>query len=81
MSFGYEMWLITKKDGTTVSGFLQAEGKTIVLRGMNNEVYDIKATDITSRKQFETSIMPEPGALGLSENDLANLSEYLLTLK
>jgi putative heme-binding domain-containing protein len=28
MAFGYESWLITRKDGTTASGFLQAEGST-----------------------------------------------------
>ncbi len=81
MAFGYEMWLITKKDGTTATGFLQADGETVVLKGMNNEEYSIKATDIASRQQFSTSIMPEPTALGLGEEDLANLSEYLLTLK
>jgi hypothetical protein len=42
---------------------------------------NIKASDIASRKQFSTSIMPEPTALGLNEKDLANLSAYLLTLK
>src|SRR5690606_20855975 len=77
MAFGYEMWLITKKDGTTATGFLQADGETVVLKGMNNELYPIKADDIASRKQFSTSIMPEPAALGLDEADLADQSEYL----
>ncbi|GEO05201.1 hypothetical protein AAE02nite_28650 [Adhaeribacter aerolatus] len=81
MAFGYESWLITKKDGTTASGFLQADGETVVLKGMGGQIYNIKASDIASRKQFSTSIMPEPTALGLNEKDLANLSTYLLTLK
>lgn len=81
MAFGYEMWLITKKDGTTATGFLQADGETVVLKGMNDDVYNIKATDIAARQQFSTSIMPEPTALGLGEEDLANLTQYLLTLK
>lgn len=80
MSFGYEMWLITKKDGTTASGFLQADAETVVLKGLDGKIYSIKAKDIASRKQFETSIMPPPAALGLGEEDLANLSEYLLTM-
>lgn len=80
MSFGYEMWLITKRDGTTASGFLQADAETVVLRGMDGKIYSIKSEDIASRKQFETSIMPPPAALGLGEEDLANLSEYLLTM-
>jgi putative heme-binding domain-containing protein len=73
--------LITKKDGSMASGFLQADGETVVLKGMAGEKYNVKASDIASRKQFATSIMPEPTALGLSEKDLANLTDYLLTLK
>jgi len=81
MAFGYESWLITKKDGTTVSGFLQADGQTVVLKGMAGEKYNVKASDIASRKQFATSIMPEPSGLQLSEKDLANVVQYLLTIK
>lgn len=80
MSFGYEMWLITKKDGTTVSGFLQGDAETVVLRGMDGKIYNIKSTDIASRKQFGTSIMPPPAGLGLGEKDLADLTAYLLTM-
>ena len=81
MAFGYESWLITKKDGTTISGFLQADGETVVLKGMGGEKYNIKAADISTRKQFSTSIMPEPSALQLGEKDLANIVEYLLSIK
>ncbi|HSI76507.1 MAG TPA: PVC-type heme-binding CxxCH protein [Lunatimonas sp.] len=81
MSFGYEIWLIQKKDGTVAMGFLQVNGETVILKGVDDEVYYIKASDIAYRKQFSTSIMPEPSALGLGKQDLANLSEYLLTLK
>ncbi len=80
MSFGYEMWLITKKDGTTVSGFLQGDAETVVLKGMDGKIYNVNAKDIATRKQFETSIMPPPAGLGLAEKDLADLSEYLLTM-
>jgi putative membrane-bound dehydrogenase-like protein len=81
MAFGYESWLITKKDGTTVSGFLQADGETLGIKAIGGQLYSVKAADVASRKQFATSIMPDPGQLGLSEQDLANISEYLLTLK
>lgn len=81
VAFGYEMWLITLKDGTVASGFLQADGEILVLEGLQNEIYNIRASDIVSRKRFATSIMPKPSDLELVEADLANLSEYLLTLK
>ncbi len=80
-SFGYESWLITRKDGTVVSGFLRADGETVVIKGMDGQVHTIKAAEIAARKQFATSIMPEPAALGLDQTDLANLLTYLLTLK
>jgi putative heme-binding domain-containing protein len=81
MAFGYESWLITKKDGTTVSGFLQADGETVVLKGMGGEKLNVKASDIATRKQFSTSIMPEPSALQLNEKNLADIVEYLLRIK
>jgi len=80
MAFGYESWLITRKDGSTASGFLQADGETVVIKGLDGQLHRIRAADIASRKQFATSIMPEPGALGLSGQDLADVAEYLLTL-
>ncbi len=81
MAFGYEMWLIYKSDGTVAMGFLQVDGETVILKGMNEEVYYIESSDIAYRKQFSTSIMPGPSALDLGEEDLANLSEYLLTMQ
>ncbi|MDN3690461.1 PVC-type heme-binding CxxCH protein [Cyclobacterium jeungdonense] len=80
VAFGYEMWLITLKDGTVASGFLQADGPIVVLEGMQNEVYNIKAEDIASRERFSRSIMPEPVELDMNEADVAHLTAYLTEL-
>lgn len=80
VAFGYEMWLITLKDGTVASGFLQADGPIVVLEGMQNEVYNLRAEDIASRKRFRTSIMPQPSDLDMDEADIANLTAYLAGL-
>lgn len=80
MSFGYESWLITKKDGATVFGFLQGDGNQVTIKEMNGKLVTIPANDIESRKQFETSVMPEPRALGLTDQDIADVSAYLLGL-
>lgn len=77
LAFGYEMWLITLKDGTVAYGFLQADGPIVVLEGLQNEVYNIQADDIASRKRFATSIMPKPSDLDMDEKDLSNLTAYL----
>lgn len=81
MSFGYESWLITKRDGSTVFGFLQADGDLVTMKDMAGNMVTIPASDIASRKQFETSIMPEPRALGLSEQDVADVAAYLLNFE
>ncbi|EPR65562.1 PVC-type heme-binding CxxCH protein [Cyclobacterium qasimii] len=80
VAFGYEMWLITLKDGTVASGFLQADGPIVVLEGLQNEVYNIQASDIASRKRFATSIMPKPSELKMNETDISNLTAYLVGL-
>ena len=80
VAFGYEMWLITLKDGTVAYGFLQADGPIVVLEGLQNEVYNIQASDIASRKRFGTSIMPKPSDLKMNEADISNLTAYLVGL-
>ncbi|MBD3629974.1 PVC-type heme-binding CxxCH protein [Cyclobacterium sp.] len=81
VAFGYEMWLITLKDGTVAAGFLQADGPIVVLEGMQNEAYNISSEDIASRKRFNTSIMPDPAQLDMNEADLAHLTAYLSGLR
>ena len=81
MAFGYESWLITTKDGTPTYGFLQTDGETVILKDTAGKRHQIKAQNIASRKQFSTSIMPDPSALKLTDQDLANIAEYLLTFR
>lgn len=81
ISFGYETWLITRKDGTTVFGFLQGDGRQVTMRDMAGKMITIPSADIVSRKQFETSIMPQPAAMGLSEQDVADVVAYLVGLR
>lgn len=80
MAFGYEPWLITTKKGATHYGFLMGDGATVVLKDAAGQQHAIKAADIKSRKQLTTSLMPDPQTMGLSEQDLADVSEFLLTL-
>lgn len=80
--FGYEGWLINKKDGDSVYGFLIADGEqAIVVKDVAGQKQTIAAKDISSRKKQETSLMPDPTAMGLSEKDLADLTTYLLSIK
>ena len=77
--FGYEPWLINKKDGESVYGFLIAENKNnVVLKDIAGKKHVIPAADISLKQKQNKSLMPDPVANGLSENDLANVIEYLL---
>ena len=79
--FGYEPWLITTRDGKSVYGFLIGDGQTVVIKDAARQQHVIKAGDIVSRKKMDQSMMPDPTSLGLNEKKLADVAEYLLTLK
>lgn len=79
--FGYEPWLINTKDGQSVYGFLIGDGQTVVIKDAARQQHVIKASNIISRKKMDQSMMPDPTSLGLDEKKLADVAEYLLTLK
>lgn len=77
--FGYEPWLITTRQGNTVYGFLQSDGKNVVLKDIAGKRIIIPATDITSRKKTGT-LMPDPATLHLTEQQLTDVTAYLMSL-
>ena len=80
--FGYEPWLIKTTDGESLFGFIVADSdQTLVLKDINGKKHVIPAKNVSSRKKQENSLMPEPAFLGLSEQNLADLAEYIMTLK
>jgi putative heme-binding domain-containing protein len=79
--FGYEAWTIILTDGQSFFGFLLADAeKTVTIRDLAGKNHVIETSRIRSRKKQERSLMPSPAALGLSEQDLAGLAEYLMTV-
>ena len=79
--FGYEPIMIKTKSGQALYGFLLSEGETTVLKDMTGKQVVIATGDIESKEKMKMGIMPNAVSLGLTEQDLANLSAYLLTLK
>lgn len=79
--FGYEPWLINTKDAETFYGFLLSDGKTVLLKDATGKRHSIRKENIRSREKMTKSLMPDPGEMGLSSEDLANVAEYLLTMK
>ena len=79
---GYEPWLVTTISGETYFGFLVAEGaKAIVIKDLTGKKTSVATASIVSKKKQNGSIMPEPSTLNLSEQNLADLAEYLMGLR
>nr|WP_310588453.1 PVC-type heme-binding CxxCH protein [Dyadobacter sp. CY326] len=79
--FGYESYTIVTKSGETFFGFLLSDGANVVLKDAAGQQHSIKAEQIKTREKMESSLMPEPTALGLNEQDLADLTGYLMQFK
>jgi putative membrane-bound dehydrogenase-like protein len=79
LAFGYEPWLVTTKNGQTYYGFLISDGaQAVVVKDAAGQKHTILKSKIASRKQYTTSLMPDPVAMGLTEQQLADLTAYLL---
>jgi putative heme-binding domain-containing protein len=77
--FGYEVWTVTLKDGQSFFGFLLADGaQTVTIKDLAGQAHNIPRASISSRQKQEQSLMPSASSLGLSDQDLADLSEYLM---
>ncbi len=76
--FGYEAWLINTTEGESVYGFLVADGPMVTIKALSGQQRSIPAAQISTRKKQPGSLMPDPTTLGLTEQDLADVTGYLL---
>ncbi|QHV95839.1 DUF7133 domain-containing protein [Spirosoma endbachense] len=78
ISQGFATVLITAKGNKSYTGFITEESSTrVVLRDITGQVYTLKASDITSRKEMETSMMPTGLVNALSYEEFASLITFL----
>jgi putative heme-binding domain-containing protein len=81
IAFGYEPLLIKTNKDKMYSGFLLSEGQeTTVIKDLAGERHTIRTADVLEKTMMNTSLMPDPVALGLKEQDLADVITYLMTL-
>ncbi|HOY17302.1 MAG TPA: c-type cytochrome [Haliscomenobacter sp.] len=78
--FGYEAWTVNTTEGESAFGFIVADGQTLVIRDLLGQQHAFPANKVSKRSKQPGSLMPDPSALGLSEEDLANVSRFLLEL-
>jgi hypothetical protein len=58
-------------------GCLQSEGATISIRDGYGRIRTIAAGDLDARIPLKPSLMPDPLALALSEQDIADVVAFL----
>ena len=79
---GFENWRVKTKDGEVYDGLLASEtDETISLKDTAGKYTDISVANIASKVQQKVSIMPEGLNTSMTTQDLADLIEYLTTLR
>lgn len=82
ISQGFATVMITAKGNKSYMGFITEEtAAKVVMRNITGEVYTIKASDILTRKEMKTSMMPAGLANALSYEELASLVTFLAQQK
>ena len=78
VSFGYEGYLITLKDGSVVSGFITSETETTLSLRMNGGIdQSYEVSQVSSRSQMDVSLMPEGLPATMTEREPVDLVSYL----
>ncbi|MEI6233399.1 MAG: PVC-type heme-binding CxxCH protein [Planctomycetota bacterium] len=78
---GFETEMVKQNDGQVIVGIVKSDdAKFLKVMGADGKLVTIKKEDIKSRKQQKESSMPPMGEV-LSKTDIANVIEYLSTLK
>src|SRR5207302_7176881 len=78
----YVNWNVETKKGVTITGLIVEEAPDhILLRDANGKDTRIDTRDIDERKKNPSSLMPSDIVVYLSEQELSDVVEYLLTLK
>jgi putative heme-binding domain-containing protein len=78
ISQGFATVMVNAKGNKSYMGFVTDENADrIIMRNITGEVYTVKTSDIISRKEMETSMMPTGLANALSYDELASLVTFL----
>ena len=82
ISFGFEAWSVETKDGEEFFGLIVSEtGEDLSVKTVGGVVTKLKKATLGRRQQSKLSIMPAGLQLAMTPQELADLLEYLATLK
>ena len=77
IAFGYDTYLLQTSDELLHTGFLLADGPTVVLLGTDGERMVFDAEEVIRRERLAVSTMPEGLAVELEPQELADLVAFL----
>ncbi len=82
ISFGYEGYEVKLKDGSTVAGIIASKTETdLQLKMPGGVTSSYKMAKVASIKKMDGSMMPSGLADNMTTQELADLVEYLVSLK
>jgi putative heme-binding domain-containing protein len=82
VSFGYEAWNVTLKNGDDAYGLIASEtADELALKAVGGIITRLKKADIASRQQSKLSIMPTGLQQGMTTQEFVDLVEFLASLR
>ncbi len=78
VAFGYEPYLVMLKNGGAVYGLLLSDGAVVTMLDTYGRRYMIEEEKVERKKRLDLSIMPSPEHMQLSEQDVADITAFLL---
>lgn len=82
ISFGYEGFNVKTKSGSTLIGYIISDSDDeLVMKVPGGVSVTTKKSEIFSKDKIDGSLMPEGLIASISEEELVDLVEYLMTLK
>jgi putative membrane-bound dehydrogenase-like protein len=78
IAFGYEAELLVTRRHEPHIGFLLADGPTVAMRDGYGRVLSFAREDLDRRVPLKSSLMPDPLALALTEQDVSDIAAFLM---
>jgi putative heme-binding domain-containing protein len=78
IAFGFGAELFVLRRGEPMIGFLQSSGATLSIRDGYGRIRTVAADDLAGRVPLKASLMPDPLALALTEQDVADIAAFLM---
>jgi putative heme-binding domain-containing protein len=81
VAFGFGAELFVTRRNEPHIGFIQSDGATVSIRDGYGRTISVNRDDIATRTPLKPSLMPDPLALALTEQDIADIAAFLMVKK